>query len=278
MSLSGEVAALETTAFGWLLQSNIHGRHFRCHQSCTIRIIAMRQSDQTLMQIAFAATVAFLQEAGRCDNGRLNLAIAQAFAFVHLHFAVASSLQTSELIIFLCKWTICRQNMINHLTDYGLVLNLPLIKWISDGRVSQISSPLCCPKTQIVCKQITSKMAVNAFRIFPEPSLSVMFGWTPAAYTKCIITRFFGTFEVTETNVDDDMWVPAFKRPFYREFESVNPLAAHPFWPRQSTMQNRNKQLISTKNQMSPRTIRKDGRQSSHSCGEHICEPCDVSD
>lgn len=60
MHLSREITTFEATAFGWLLQPNIHGAHFRCHQSCAIWIIAMRQSDQSFMQIAFTATVALL--------------------------------------------------------------------------------------------------------------------------------------------------------------------------------------------------------------------------
>lgn len=101
IALPREIAALEAPALGRLLKTNVHGGHLRPGQPSAVRIVAMRQSDETLAQERFAAAVALLQKTGGRDDRRLHLAVAHALALVHLHLAVARALQPPQFVVLL---------------------------------------------------------------------------------------------------------------------------------------------------------------------------------
>jgi hypothetical protein len=79
------------------------------------------------------------------------LAVAESFAFVDRYFSAAGSLEAAELVVFL--WNFSGINCGDYyFNGEGLnQQNLPLTRWISDGKVSQFSSPrFVCPRTSLL--------------------------------------------------------------------------------------------------------------------------------
>lgn len=108
----------------------------------------MWEGHDAVFQNGFSTAVAFLEETGGGDDRGLDLAVAESFAFVDRYFSTAGSLEAAELVVFL--WIF---KLGNHYFDgEGLnQQNLPLTRWISDGKVSQFSSPrFVCPRTSLL--------------------------------------------------------------------------------------------------------------------------------
>lgn len=63
-ALAGKVATFEAFAFSGLPQTDIHAGHFRCVQSGAVRVVAVGQSDDLLLEEAFAAAIALLEWEG----------------------------------------------------------------------------------------------------------------------------------------------------------------------------------------------------------------------
>lgn len=62
----------------------------------------MRERHEAVFEERFTAAVAFLEESGRGDDRGLDLAVAESLALVDGHFAVAGSLESTQLVVFLC--------------------------------------------------------------------------------------------------------------------------------------------------------------------------------
>lgn len=62
--LAGKVATFEAFAFSGLPQTDVHAGHFRCGQSGAVRVVAVGQCDDLLLEEAFAAAVALLERKG----------------------------------------------------------------------------------------------------------------------------------------------------------------------------------------------------------------------
>lgn len=63
----------------------------------------MIESHESVLEEGFTAAVAFLEKSRRSDDGRLHLAVAEAFALVDRHFAVAGPLEAAQLIVLFCS-------------------------------------------------------------------------------------------------------------------------------------------------------------------------------
>lgn len=60
LELARKVAALEAFAFSWLPQANVHGGHLGGGETGAVRVVAVGQRDDLLLEKAFAAAVALL--------------------------------------------------------------------------------------------------------------------------------------------------------------------------------------------------------------------------
>lgn len=60
IGLACKVAALEAFAFSGLPQANVHGGHLGGGEASAVRIVAVGQRDDLLLEEAFAAAIALL--------------------------------------------------------------------------------------------------------------------------------------------------------------------------------------------------------------------------
>lgn len=138
--LANQIATLVALAIDGFLQANLHRGRVVIRHSDTIRIVTMGQLQLALPQERLPTAVALFEEPGGGNDRRLHLAVALAFALVHRYISVAGPVEATQLIVLLCKLERSVRSTLNEPTRLDNDRK-PFIRWISDGRVSQVSSP-----------------------------------------------------------------------------------------------------------------------------------------